>query len=184
MLCPVCGEYGFLTKRWVKSSYYPKYASEYIICPGLREQVTGSKYRGQPLKHLFLKHLDGVVEEEQDKEQIYKITPHSRYYHYYIGHYDKEKCNEQMIKYREHKIKSRPNGRKWCYVHTNVEFYQNNPYLIDSIWRYYYNSIPNSMMDIYHWNAKHGYYHKSLPRDCLIAYCKIDNRWNKNYPRP
>jgi hypothetical protein len=66
-LCPKCGEYGFLTKRWVRSSYYPKYASTSCIRleelakleknPNDPEQkkyveyfrtlVTGNKYRGE-----------------------------------------------------------------------------------------------------------------------------------------
>jgi hypothetical protein len=36
-LCPKCGEYGFLTKRWVRSSYYPKYAS--TTCRRLEEEI-------------------------------------------------------------------------------------------------------------------------------------------------
>jgi hypothetical protein len=184
VLCPVCGKYGFLTRRWVKSSYYPKYASEYIISPGLRHEVIGSKYSGQSLKH-----LEGAAAEEEEKERkrekesFYKVRPNHKYYHYFIGHYDKKKYNKQMIKYRESNIKpkSRPNGRTSCYVRGNVEFYKNNRFLIDSFWSYHHNSIPNSVMDIYHWKMKHGYYHESLPRDCLIPCCKISSRRNKNY---
>jgi len=39
--------------------------------------------------------------------------------HYYIGHYDSKKYQEQMQKYKEGKIKSKPNGRKWCSINAS-----------------------------------------------------------------
>jgi len=33
-----------------------------------------------------------------------------------IGHYDKEKYQEQMDKYKKDDIKTRPNGRRWCHL--------------------------------------------------------------------
>lgn len=36
--------------------------------------------------------------------------------HPYVGHYDEEKYKKAMEKYRNGKLKSRPNGRRWCKV--------------------------------------------------------------------
>ena len=35
---------------------------------------------------------------------------------FYFAHYDPEKYQEQMKKYKEGKLKSRPNGRTWCLI--------------------------------------------------------------------
>ena len=37
-------------------------------------------------------------------------------YQYHIGHYDPQKQKELMKRYKEGKLKSRPNGQKWCPV--------------------------------------------------------------------
>jgi hypothetical protein len=39
--------------------------------------------------------------------------------HPYIGHYDEEKYKKAMEKYRSRRLKSRPNGRRWCKVRYN-----------------------------------------------------------------
>jgi hypothetical protein len=121
-LCPKCGQYGFLTKRWVQSSYYPKKAS--VSCIRLevalakleqnpndvslkeqvqywRSQVKGVKYRKDEPKELF------------DREACYKVFTR-KYVKYYVGHYDKERYEEQMKQFKEKKRKSKPNGRRWC----------------------------------------------------------------------
>jgi hypothetical protein len=121
-LCPKCGEYGFLTKRWVQSSYYPKYAS--TSCKRLEEelvkleqnpadiskkknvefwrsQVKGNRYRLDETKELF------------DREACYRVYT-QKYTKYYVGHYDKEKYEEQMKQFNKNKRKSKPNGRRWC----------------------------------------------------------------------
>lgn len=121
-LCPKCEQYGFLTKRWVRNSYYPKYSStscnmleealakleenpedislkkqiEY-----LRTQVKGYRYRLNVPKKLF------------DRDACYKVFTR-KYIKYYVGHYSKEKYEEQMKQFNEKKRKSKPNGRRWC----------------------------------------------------------------------
>lgn len=40
----------------------------------------------------------------------------TRYHVNYIRHYNPEKYHRQMERYRNHEIKSRPNGQKRCYV--------------------------------------------------------------------
>ena len=121
-LCPKCGEYGFLAKRWVQSSYYPKHAS--TSCMRLEEEiakleknpndttqrkyveyfrtlVTGSRYRGEEANKLF------------DRTACYRVFTR-KYFKYYVGHYDKERYKEHMKQFQEKKIKSKPNGRRWC----------------------------------------------------------------------
>jgi hypothetical protein len=107
VLCPKCNRQGFVTLRWVRSSYYPKYATiEYNI-------ISGNRYWGEGIERGGLKPADYL--KGSNKEDYYK-TVSRRYPHYYIGHYDKEKYKQQMIKYRNGKLKSRPNGRKWCHL--------------------------------------------------------------------
>ena len=134
-ICPECGEPGFLTIRWVRSSRYPKHASldcmlveeaenhlakspdnEYYQARlrWLRETVRGHRYR------------DREVKEFIDKQFVYRVSS-KKYFHYYVGHYDPKKYQEQMINYGNGKRKSRPNGRKWCKLRYSSyrEVYQN-----------------------------------------------------------
>src|SRR5215211_4032195 len=110
-LCPLCGEYGFLAKRWVRSNYYPKYAS--TSCIRLEEEmakleknsndpaqkkyveyfrtlVTGSRYRGEEANKLF------------DRTACYRVFT-QKYDKYYVGHYDKERYKEHMKQFVERK---------------------------------------------------------------------------------
>lgn len=136
-LCPRCGQFGFVSQRWVTSSYYPKFGSVAVFMkegrearlakdpnnPALlaslelsRSRVVGNKFRGRSKKHLIVvgQDEDGDNEgNEDDKKTLYKVT-YGKYAPFYIGHYDKEKYKEQMDKYRQGMIKSRPNGRRWC----------------------------------------------------------------------
>lgn len=110
--------------KWVRSSYYPSYKSELceeleaikkklaqnpenkklaIYLRSLQERITGSKYN------------NAIKKEELDKGIYYRVGS-IKYYHYYVGHYDPEVYKKQMKDYRNHKRKSRPNGRKWCKV--------------------------------------------------------------------
>jgi hypothetical protein len=75
-----------------------------------KRKVAGKLYREEPRKHL-VGHDDS--ENTQDKKSLYRVT-YGKYTYFYIGHYDKQKYKEQMIKYRAGIIKSRPNGRRWC----------------------------------------------------------------------
>ena len=121
-LCPKCGEYGFLAKRWVRSSYYPKYASASRIrleeeiakleknphdptqkkyVKFFRTLVTGSRYRGEEANKLF------------DRAACYRVFT-QKYFKYYVGHYDKKRYEEHMKEFKEKKRKSKPNGRRWC----------------------------------------------------------------------
>jgi hypothetical protein len=105
----------------------------------------------------YPKFFNNAVDEpdSQNKRVLTKAEKRrfrysTKYYHYYIGHYDKEKYKERMKKYKEHKIKSRPNGRTWCHISSAVKFYRNNPS----------TDLPA------------GCYHDSLLNNCLIAYCE------------
>src|SRR5918995_307514 len=119
-VCPKCGRKGTLTRRWVRSSYRPKSFSSSNEIPRLmklgeyvdkmREQISGSKYS-----------LD-----KKDRE-AYVIRSKKKYY-YYIGHYDSDVYQKQMISYKNGKRKSRPNGRRWCKLPTGI-----HPHLVAAV---------------------------------------------------
>jgi hypothetical protein len=172
--CPECGKQGFLTKRWVRSSYYPKFHSEVCdslemaerrlsINPDNKESIisVGSRNPTKPMRLMKLgvyfngikKRVRGnrymfVKRDITDKRLGYKVSSNEywhvnvkkdftnknpyyrvssrKYWHYYVGHYDSIKYENQMIKYKERRRKSRPNGRKWCKVKlSNYHFFNN-----------------------------------------------------------
>jgi hypothetical protein len=102
--CPRCGKQGFLTLRPVKSSHYcqieiphnnPKHIKKGIINPIVskgEERITVDRWR----------------------------SSYGPFWHLYIGHYDAEKYKKAMEKYKRGKLKSRPNGRRWCKVRYNA----------------------------------------------------------------
>lgn len=141
ILCPKCGRVGFVSKRWVTSSYYPKHLSLAVMMIEAREvqlakdpnnlalrmslerfkeKVVGSVYRGGSKKHLAVQDNN---ENIPDRKTLYKVTYH-KYQYFYVGHYDKEKYEEQMARFRAGKIKSRSNGRKWCKLPTYLHRYR------------------------------------------------------------
>lgn len=141
VLCPKCGQFGRVSNRWVTSSYYPMSVSLSIMMIEYREaqltkdpnnsalkvsleafkrKVAGKLYRGEPRKYLF--GYDNS-ENTPDKKSLYRVT-YGKYTYFYIGHYDKQKYKKQMIKYRAGKIKSRPNGRRWCKLSRNFHRYR------------------------------------------------------------
>jgi hypothetical protein len=146
VLCPVCGQYGFLSKRWVRSSYYPKYYTSHEYHRD-KSTLRGSRYRGELLKSVY-SAVEQENEQEQHKESLKRVTYRKRI-HTYVGHYDEAKYKVQMIKFRQGLLKSKPNGRKWCHVQSTVDFYTNAA------------------------KAPPGYYHPSLPEYCQIAYIHI-----------
>lgn len=129
IICPKCDKLGFLSVRWARSSYYPKYVSLKIMLINrdrkdlardptnflaarsferLKTLVRGTKYRGKSRKH-----LSDYIEE--DKRLLYRTTS-DKYGYFYIGHYDAEIYQQKMKDYKNGKIKWRPNGRRWCKV--------------------------------------------------------------------
>lgn len=129
----MCGQFGFISGRWVGSSYYPKFASINCIMLKEEEQILSkhpfSEWHKSRVDY-FRKKVRGTIyrgksriEDIPNKESLYRVT-YGKYFCFYIGHYDKQKYKEQMIKYREGKLKSRPNGRKWCKIHTSFNKYR------------------------------------------------------------
>lgn len=129
IICPKCGESEFLTRRWVRNSYYPKLeALEISVYETKLEQlkrnpsdsyaqrvvnirksfIRGKRYRGKSTKHLIQE-----TEDNFDKEECYRVHT-DRYYYFYIGHYDKDLYQKQKEDYELKKRKSKPTGRKWC----------------------------------------------------------------------
>jgi hypothetical protein len=132
VLCPKCGQFGFLSGRWVSSTYYPKYCSvKHILLEGAEKKlandplsewyrervayfnkiVRGSIYRGRSRKHLS--QYNEAEDDTTDKKSLKRVT-YGKYFCFYVGHYYQEKYREQMDKYHQGVIKSRPNGRRWC----------------------------------------------------------------------
>ena len=93
--CYKCGAYGYLGPGTVSSTYYPK--------KGLDE--CGTVYRPRP-------GTKGIT--------------YGRYRIRYIRHqYSSEEYHKGMERYRNHEIKSWPNGQTRHYVQTNVKFQYN-----------------------------------------------------------
>jgi hypothetical protein len=81
-----------------------------------------TELRGEP-ESVFL-----GIEEKSDNRPYYET--YGRYRTRYIRHYSPEVYDKQMERYRNHEIKSRPNGQKRCYVSGLVEFYRPEDYHI------------------------------------------------------
>jgi hypothetical protein len=136
ILCPRCGKYGFVSQRWVESTYYPQFESiavgmkqfwseRYTKNPGDKKakatykvwslKVKGNRYRGE--------HLTGLtdslnVPHDFDKRSCYRVT-YGRYLQYYVAHYDPMKYQNQMEDYKAGRRRSRPNGRRECKLRIN-----------------------------------------------------------------
>jgi hypothetical protein len=104
VICPRCEKQGFLSLRWVRSSHYCKIKHPYLP----------SKY----VKKEIVKAIaDGGKEITKLVDRWYVTYRPS--VHPYIGHYDAEKYEKAMEKYKSGKLKSRPNGRRWHKVRYN-----------------------------------------------------------------
>jgi len=148
IICPRCGERGFLSRRWVRKSFYPQHRSIEInvyefFLKKLQEDpsdshaqhmvsirkpyIRGKKYRGKP-KYLIKKY-DSDKDNDFDKEECYRV--HTRkYYYFYVGHYDKVLYQKQKKDYELKKRKSKPYGRKWCKLPIEDEIYYNTKEIV------------------------------------------------------
>jgi hypothetical protein len=127
-MCPRCGKQGFLARRWVRSSRYPKYSSFEIYEVEMKKEelaknpdnkeiqswlnqfgkgISGNKYWGE------IRPKPGP--DDRKGQDFYRVVT-GKYHYDYFGHYDKEKYRQQMVEYKNGRRKSRPNGRKWCKV--------------------------------------------------------------------
>ena len=99
VICSRCRKRGFLTLRWVRSSLYctvepPNPVSHWIDLP-LLNAIPGSAQRESTTKR---------------KRNLLRYAPT---WHLYIGHYDSDKYQRAMERYKNGRLKSRPNGRIW-----------------------------------------------------------------------
>lgn len=78
-------------------------------------KVKGTKYLGEKKNFLIKPEESNPI---KDKKDYYRVT-YKRYSYYYIGHYDKEKYEKNMERYKKGEIKSRPNGRIWHKLREN-----------------------------------------------------------------
>ena len=136
VICPKCNKAGFLTFRQVRSSYYPEFVSmrtngvddidKYLKCHPEEHElrklvedrkkgllVSGNKYRGKP-KYGLIGESESW-KSVKDKSEYYKVRT-EKYYHFYVGHYDKKLYETQLKNYNNGLRKTKPSGRKWCYV--------------------------------------------------------------------
>jgi hypothetical protein len=136
-LCPMCGKFGRVKKKWIPSTYYPRHGSakcdlleraERALSKDpssesnkervarLRKMVKGTVYRGRSKKHVQASDYPEIVKaEENRKESWYRVT-YGKYPYFYIAHYDKEQYNKDMERYHNREINYRPNGKRWCKV--------------------------------------------------------------------
>jgi hypothetical protein len=104
VICPRCKKQGFLSLRWVRSSHYckikhPYLPSKYVEKEIVKARTDGGKELTKLVKRWYVTYRPSV--------------------HPYVGHYNSEKYKKAMEKYKSGKLKSRPNGRKWCKVRFN-----------------------------------------------------------------
>ena|SRR5215210_4369196 len=102
--CPRCKKQGFLSLRWVRSSHYCKIEHPYLPSKYVEKEIVKVRADGE-------KKLTKLVKR-------WYVT-YSPSIHPYIGHYDEEKYKKAMEKYKNGRLKSRPNGRRWCKVRFN-----------------------------------------------------------------
>jgi hypothetical protein len=105
VICPRCGKLGILTLRWVRSSHYCLIEIPHQKPQRLKKQITNP--------------VVGKDQEPTKLEDRFRHT-YGPFWHLYIGHYDAEKYKEAMKEYRAGRLKSRPNGRRWCKVRDNA----------------------------------------------------------------
>jgi hypothetical protein len=104
VICPRCRKPGFLSLRWVRSSHYCK-----IEIPNYKSQWV---WKEVPNPLVGKGHKRTILV----KRNLRRYTPS---WHLYIGHYDAEKYNKAIEKYKTGRLKSRPNGRQWHKVRYN-----------------------------------------------------------------
>lgn len=139
IICPKCNKKGFLTKRWVRgSNYFVLYATahEFSYTPDTEQkyirvyEYTGNNFNYNDYFHRYeyacidkktgerlVCHIQ--VDEGSNtriRKRVIEVLRPRKMTYYYIGHYDSNKYKEQMQKYKDGKIKSKPNGRRWCSV--------------------------------------------------------------------
>ena len=128
ILCPRCHKIGFISERWVDSTYFPKYASLSVIMFEESLQALSEKPHdaGNSSRHNYWKSMvrgnayrdtsEGKPPEERQipyRGSWFRVT-YARYSQYYVAHYDSNKYKKQLIDYKLGKRKSRPNGRREC----------------------------------------------------------------------
>ena len=123
--CPRCGKDGFLSRRWVRSSYRPKsFTDLFYILDDAKEALAKHPSETKLLSLIedLTKILDNPDKWNFNRMQEYIMRHPSlrayygKYQHYYIGHYNAVRCKKEMYDYNKGKRTSRPNGRKWCKV--------------------------------------------------------------------
>jgi hypothetical protein len=102
--CPRCRKPGFLTLRAVYSSHYGL-----IKIPYKRQKFVGKE---------TINPAVGKGEEPTKSVDRWRVT-YGPFWHFYIGHYDTEKYKKGMDIYKRGKLKSRPDGRRWCKIRYN-----------------------------------------------------------------
>src|SRR5215216_1073948 len=104
VICPRCNKPGFLTLRWVRSSHYCKIEHPYL-----------------PKKEVQKEIVNPILDGGKELTKLVKrwFVTYRPVWHLYVGHYDPEKYEKAMEKYKSGSLKSRPTGRLWHKVRYN-----------------------------------------------------------------
>lgn len=117
----------------MQSSYYPKYAS--VTCIRLEEELQKLKKNPNDIRQQnYVKYFRTMVSGEKyrqdswdkdrmgdtqpkplDKKTAYSVKSR-KYEHTFVGHYDSELYAKQKSDYENGTRRSKPNGRRWCYL--------------------------------------------------------------------
>ena len=100
VICPRCSKRGFLTLRWVRSSRDWKGEAPNPV----------SHWIDEPLLNPLAANGQREPTTTKRKRNLLRYAPT---WHLYIGHYDSEKYRRAMERYKNGRLKSRPNGRIW-----------------------------------------------------------------------
>jgi hypothetical protein len=100
-------EYKYTGRSFEHGEYFRRLEYAYI------DSKTGEK------SIVYLQRRDG--NNSKIRRAVYQVMSDRRRIRYYIGHYHANKFKEQMQRYREGKVKSRPNGRTWCLLSDTLE---------------------------------------------------------------
>lgn len=80
-----------------------------------RGRVRGKMYRGD-INIKTLNDNEKLTDEDKNKEVYFRVSSKSKYPHVYVRHYDKELYKQQKMKYEKGERKTKPDGKRWCYI--------------------------------------------------------------------
>ena len=128
ILCPKCKNPGFLTKRYVYSSYRPRRYSKIVEShidytnaakknPAILDSYVQTGNTLTKLGHCMRLMNQRITGNEyfngENTTSSYMLRTR-KHFHWYVGHYIRKSYEIQMERFKRGELKSRPNGRRWC----------------------------------------------------------------------